>query len=164
MQKWLLILFLFCFQSVFAQRGILYIKKHGYKKVRAYAEGESISLRTRNGMHIEGYIALIRNDSVFIDGAGFGQNEISQIIIRKNDWQGLGRQTLITTAASTAIVGVLYASGKNKEDPDIIPKMAIIGYTPIIFRLFGFLRRTHYTIGKKFSVQTLDLHFTGKPI
>jgi len=83
------------------------------KKVRAYAEGESISLRTRNGMHIEGYIALIRNDSVFIDGSGYGQNEIAQIIIRKNDWKGLGRQTLITTAASTAIVGVLYASGEK---------------------------------------------------
>jgi hypothetical protein len=164
MQKWLLIFFLLCFQSAFAQRGILYIKKHGYKKVRSYAEGESISLRVKDGTHIEGYIDLIRNDSVFINGSGYHQNEIIEIIIRKNDWKGLGKQTLITTAAATAIVGVLYASGKNKEDPAIIPKMAIIGYTPIIYRLFGFLRRTHYRIGKKFSVQTLDLHFTGKPI
>ncbi len=164
MQKWLLIFFLICFQSAFAQRGILYIKKHGYKKVRSYAEGDPISLRIKDGTHVEGYIALIRNDSIFINGSGYHQNEIAEIIIRKNNWKGLGKQTLITTASAAAVTGVLYATGKNKEDPFIVEKMAIIGYAPIVYRLFGFLRRTHYRIGKKFIVQTLDLHFTGKPI
>jgi hypothetical protein len=164
MQKGLLIFFLLCFQWSLAQRGILFIKKHGYKKVRSYAEGESISFRIRDGTLVEGYISLIRNDSIFVDGAGYHQNEIAQIIIRKNNWKAVRNQVLITTASAAVLTGILYMTKKNEEDPYIIPKLAVITYTPIILRSFSFMKRKHYSMGKKFSVQALDLHFTAKPI
>ena len=149
-------------QTSFAQKGMLFVKKHGYKRVAIFVEGDLIKFRLHNKSIVEGYIALIKNDSIYVNGIGFDKDELERIIIRKNDAKGLVNQFMITTAASAAIVGVLYLGNKDEEDPEIIPKMAVIAYTPLLIRSIKFLKRKKYNLGKKFTLQTVDLHFNDK--
>ncbi|MGZ8537242.1 MAG: hypothetical protein ACXWV9_03215 [Flavisolibacter sp.] len=158
----LLLVCIFFIQTSFAQKGMLFVKKHGYKRVAVFVEGDFIKFRLKDRSIIEGYIALIKNDSIYVNGVGFDKEELERIIIRKNDAKGLLQQFMITTAASAALVGILYLGDKDKEDPDIIPKVVVISYAPFVIRGIKFLKRKKYSLGKKFKLQTVDLHFNDK--
>jgi hypothetical protein len=64
MQRLLLVLFLLFSQIVFAQRGFLYVKKKGFKKVRGFDEGSEIKFKTKDGEVIYGGIQLVKRDSI----------------------------------------------------------------------------------------------------
>jgi hypothetical protein len=162
MRIFLLLACLLFLENSHAQKGMLFVKKHGYKRVAVFVEGDFIKFRLKDNSTVEGHIALIKNDSIYVNGVGFDKDELERIIIRKNDVKGLWSQFMITTAASAALVGILYLGDKEKEDPNIIPKVAVISYTPIVWRALKFLKRKKYRLGKKFVLQTVDLHFNDK--
>ena len=158
----LLLTCFFIMQSSFAQKGMLFVKKHGYKRKAIFVEGDFIKFRLTDKSNVEGYIALIKNDSIYVNGVGFDKDEMERIIIRKNDVKGLVNQFMITTAVSAAVVGILYLGNKDQEDPNIISKMAVLAYTPLVWSGLKFLKRKKYKLGKKFTLQTVDLHFNYK--
>jgi hypothetical protein len=162
MRMALLVACILFMQTSFGQKGMLFVKKHGYKRVAVFVEGDQIKFRLRSQTIIEGYIDMIKNDSIYVNGLVFNKEELDRIIIRKNDAKGWMNQFMITTALSAGIVGILYLGDKDKEDPDIIPKMAVIAYTPLVIRGLKFLKRKKYNLGKKFILQTVDLHFNDK--
>jgi hypothetical protein len=157
MQKWLLILCLLFSQMAFAQRGLLYVKKKGIKKVRTFAEGDAIYFKTKDRQTVRGVLALVKSDSLYINGHWYRSGNISSIILREKG--GLAEPLLLTTA------GVLLSSAgmtlaKWGTFPEALGWSAGIGYGNIIIRILPKqLKRKKYKIGGKFSVQTLDLHF-----
>jgi len=68
MQKLLLILFLLFSQLLMAQRGFLYVKKKGYKKVKTFEEGSIIKFETSDGSVIYGGLELVNKDSILVSG------------------------------------------------------------------------------------------------
>jgi hypothetical protein len=60
MQKLLLVTLLFITQFAFAQKGFLYVKKKGFKKVRTFEEGSAIRFETKDGSVIYGGLALVK--------------------------------------------------------------------------------------------------------
>ncbi len=78
MQKLLLISLLFFSQTAFSQRGFLYVKKKGFKKVMAFAEGEVIKFRTKNDQLINGSVVLVKKDSIHINNTWVGISNIEQ--------------------------------------------------------------------------------------
>lgn len=157
-----LVICIFLMHTCVAQKGMLFVKKYGYKRVAVFVEGDYIKFRLKEKTVVEGFIAMIKKDSIYINGFVFNKEELDKIIIRKNDVNGFVKQFMITTALSAGIVGLLYLGDKDREDPDIIPKMAVIAYTPLAIRGFKFLKRKKYNLGKKFTLQTVDLHFDVK--
>jgi hypothetical protein len=60
MQKLLLVFLLFFSQLIFAQKGFLYIKKKGFKKVKTFGEGSAIKFETKNQQVVYGVMALVK--------------------------------------------------------------------------------------------------------
>ena len=158
----LLLICIFFIHTSFAQKGMLFVKKHGYKRIAVFVEGDFIKFRLKDKSIVEGYIALIRKDTIYVNGVGFDKEELERIIIRKNNVKSLFHQFLWATGGSAVIVGVLYLGKKNLEDRDIVQKMAVISYSPIVLNAIKFLKRKKYSLGKKFILQTVDLHFNDK--
>ena len=158
MQKLLLIFLLLCSQQlVVAQRGYLNVKKNGYKKVKSFPEGAAIEFQTKQGFAVAGYIALIKKDSLMVNTKWYHSKDITKIILRHGDnlltpflWTTLG------VALSTA--GMTLAKWGSFEES--LRASAIIGYGNLfIFSIPKLLKRNKYRIGKKFTLQTIDLHF-----
>lgn len=158
MQKLLLIFFLFFSQALFAQRGLLFVKKKGYKKVATFAEGATIKFKTKDAFIVHGIIAFVKSDSLFINGYWYKTSAISKIILREKDG-GMGTMLLLTTAG-VAISTAGMTLAKWRDFPQALSNSAALGYGNFIIRsLPKFIKRKKYNIGKKFTLQTLDLHF-----
>jgi hypothetical protein len=158
MQKLLLVLFFFCTQQLFAQRGYLYIKKKGYKKVRTYAEGSAIHFQTRDGRTAAGYIALVKKDSLLVNNSWYRAGEISKIIIRGKVDGAIGTLLWTTGGVALSTAGMTLAEWASFKKS--LGYSAAIGYGNFLIQyLPSFIKRKKYNIGKKFTVQTLDLHF-----
>jgi len=160
MQKWLLLLFLFAAYSSSAQRGMLFVKKKGFKKVASFAEGSPIIFQTKDGGISEGYISLIRNDSIYVNGLAYHKNYISRIILRKKNHQ-LKSDLLYTTAGVViCTAGMTLAKWTTPENAFV--SSAAIGYGNLLIANLWMFSRKQYLLGKRFSLQTLDLHFDTK--
>ena len=158
MQKLLLILLLFCSQQVFAQRGYLYVKKKGYKKVRSFAEGSAIHFQTKDGRKVAGYLALVKKDSLLINNKWYRANEISKVIIRGKVDGALGTFLLTTGGVALSTAGMTLAEWASFKKS--LAYSSAIGYGNFLIQyLPALIKRKKYNIGKKFTVQTLDLHF-----
>ena len=158
MRKLLLIFFLLSSQLLFAQRGFLYVKKNGFKKVRTFEEGSAIKFETKNDQVIYGRLALVKKDSVYVNGNWFATAGIKKIILQKKERHFDPKIFLLTTggiAISTA--GMTLAKWANFKDA--LAYSAGIGYGNFAIANFPSLKRRQYKTGKKFSLQTLDLHF-----
>jgi len=156
MQRILLILFLLLSQIVWAQRGFLYVKKQGFKKVRTFEEGAVINFKTKDGQRIYGFLALVKNDSIFVNGHWFDTDNISSIQLRGKS--GLMSSFLLTTAGvGLSTLGMSLAKWDTPQRAFAFS--AGIGYTNLLLRNIAAFKRKSYRIGKKFSLQTLDLHF-----
>ena len=162
MQKLLLFILLFCSQASIAQRGMVFIKRHGFKKVRGFNEGDPIKFKVTDGFTVSGYIWRVSNDSINVSGNLYHTNQIKAIIIREKSVKPLVKQAVYATMVAGAIVGLMSLTGNEEEG--MVPKAAVICYTPVLIKSFGLLKRKQYKIGKKFSIQTIDLHFTPKPL
>ena len=162
MQKLLLVILLFCSQASIAQRGMVFIKRNGFKKVRGFNEGDPIKFRVTDGFTVSGYIWRVSEDSINVSGNSYHKNQIKAVIIREKSIKPLAKQLAYATVVAGAIVGLMSLTGN--EEQDMVPKAAVICYTPVLIKSFGLLKRKQYKIGKKFSIQTIDLHFTPKPL
>lgn len=160
MQKLLLVFFLILSQTPFAQRGFLYVKKHGFKKVKTFEEGETIQFQTQDHQSIYGTLALVNKDSVNINGNWFAVSIIQKIILKNktNASPATIKIFLLTTAGvvlSTAGMTLSKWAGFKKA----LAYSAGVGYGNYLIRFFPKFKRKKYIIGKKYSLQTLDLHF-----
>jgi len=146
-----------------AQKGYLFVKKNG-RKVATYTEGQSFKIKTQRSGVIQGYISLLKNDSVFINGQRFHSKEISQVILRERkrfvveaDAKLLG---LIGAGVGLSTFGMTLNGRENF--PTAFRNSAIIGFSPLILsairKKLSFKRRS-YIMGKKFKIDILDLYF-----
>ncbi|MGZ8544099.1 MAG: hypothetical protein ACXWV0_02335 [Flavisolibacter sp.] len=157
MQKcWLLILLLLSYRAD-AQRGMLFIKKKGYKKVAEFAEGQQISFQKVNGEFVKGMIWIVRKDSILVDGNLHAVSSISRIILRPKN-NKLAKELLITTGAIVATSACMRLA-KWSEFSSAMAYNSTMGYGNILIRTIPKIKRRQYRIGKKYSIQPLDLHF-----
>ena len=157
--QWLLLFFCLLFSGVSnAQRGLLFVKKRGYKKVASYAEGQPIRFRTKDHQFIYGPIALIRNDSLRVNGAWFRSGDITQVILRPKGEGGAGAPFLLTTAGVALSTAGMTMAGWGSFS-ESLAYSSVIGYGNYLVRLLPKAKRKKYRIGRKFSLHTLDLRF-----
>jgi hypothetical protein len=159
MQKQLLVIFLLLSFSGMAQRGLVFVKKNGIKRVALFAEGAPVSFLIQDYGKMDGTITLVSHDTIFINGLGFPARSVKTIFLpRRNDH--LPTQLLYATAGvvlcTAGITAAKWASFKNA-----LAYAAGIAYLPYAIPAIKMLRRKKYRIGKKFTLQPLDLHFTG---
>lgn len=158
MQKLLLIFFLFFSQIVFAQRGYLYVKKNGFKKVKSFEEGSIIKFKTKDGEVIYGGIQLVKKDSIYVNSHWFNINRVDKIYLRERKRHFDAKTFLLTTAGvAISTAGMTLAEWASLKDA--LAYSAGIGYGNFVIANFPSLKRKKYNIGKKFTLQTLDLHF-----
>ncbi|HVG16388.1 MAG TPA: hypothetical protein VM935_15560 [Chitinophagaceae bacterium] len=146
-----------------AQKGYLFIKKNG-RKVATYIEGQVIRIKTERSGVIQGYISLLKNDTVFMNGQRFHRKEINQVIVRDKkrfvidgDAQTLA---LLTVGVGLATFGMTL--NERESFPTALKTAAVIGYSPLLIsairKKISFKRRS-YIMGKKFRIDILDLYF-----
>jgi hypothetical protein len=86
MQKQLLVAFLLLSFSGMAQRGLVFVKKKGIKRVALFAEGAPVSFLIQDYGKIDGVITLVSHDTIFINGLGFPARSVKTIFLpRRND-------------------------------------------------------------------------------
>lgn len=159
MQKLLLLFFLFFSQLIFAQRGLLYIKKRGFKKVRTFEEGSGIRIQTKTNQIDYGVLTLVKKDSVFVNGNSFAVKDIKTIFLKKKGERAFPTETFLWTTGGVILstAGMTFAKWTGFEKA--VAWSAALGYGNLLIRYFPGLKRKKYKIGGKFSLQTLDLHF-----
>jgi hypothetical protein len=158
MQKLMLIFFLFFYQFAFAQRGFLYVKKKGFKKVRSFEEGSMIKIQTKDNQVIYGGLAWVKRDSIYVNGYWFEVSDIKKIILGRKKFHFDSKTFLLTTAGvAISTAGMALAEWASFKDAFVYS--AGIGYGNFVIANFPSLKRKKYNIGKKFTLQTLDLHF-----
>lgn len=158
MQKLLLIFFLLFSQIVFAQRGFLYVKKKGFKKVRTFEEGRAIKFKTKDGEVIYGGIQFVKKDSIYVNSHWFNVKRINKIYLRDRKYH-FDVPTFLLTTAGVAISTAGMTLAEWTDFKNALNYSAGIGYGNFIITHFPSLKRKSYNIGRKFSLQTLDLHF-----
>lgn len=159
MQKLLLLFFLSLSQLVFAQRGFLYVKKKGFKKVRTFEEGSVLKFETKDNQIIYGGLALVKKDSVYVNGNWFDVRQVKKIFLREKKRKGFDTPTFLLTTAGVALSTAGMTLAKWVSFDKALSYSAGLGYGNFLITHFPNLKRKKYSIGKKFSLQTLDLHF-----
>jgi hypothetical protein len=167
MQRWLFLALVLISQTAFAQKGFLYVKKKSHR-VKSYAEGEHISFRLKDETIVAGYITLVKKDSVYVNGNPYCGADIISVLLPRKKKEGpsvSGVQLgLITAGVVLASLGMV--ASKWETYPRALYYSAAIGYGPLaiqwLFSKVSF-KRNAYPIGKKFSIQLFDLHFTTRP-
>lgn len=159
MQRLLLIMCLLFAQTLFSQRGFIYIKKNGFKKVRTFSEGQAIGFKTQNNQVVFGILALVKKDSIYVNDSFFAVPDIKMILLRAKGERSFPTETFLWTMAGVILstTGMTLAKWANFERAAAYS--AGIGYGNMLIRYFPKFKRKKYKIGKKFSLQTLDLHF-----
>lgn len=156
MQRLLLIFsILLCVQAS-AQKGFLFIKKNG-KKVRTYAEGSFIQLKTDDGI-AEGYIILLRKDSVFLNGdRKLHYSQVKSVLLPKKS-SPLNFKNFMYTTLGVAVSAFGMTASKAETFNRALISSVVLGYSPWVI---GIIRQTiprkQYRIGKKFRLQVFDL-------
>lgn len=160
MQKLLLVFALLFSQTLFAQRGFLYVKKHGFKKVKSFAEGQIIQFQTNDYQMISGTLALVKNDSVDVNGTWFAITNIQKIILKnKTTTSPATVKIFLLTTAGVILSTAGMTLAKWASFKKALTYSAAVGYGNYLISFFPKLKRKKYIIGKKYSLQTLDLHF-----
>lgn len=159
MQKLLLIFLLLFSYSAFAQKGFLYIKKKGFKKVKTFEEGSPIKFETKDNQVIYGGLAMVKKDSIYVVGYWFSTGDIKKIILRDHREHHFKSKIFLLTTAGVAISTAGMTLAKWADFKKALAYSAGVGYGNFIIANFPSLRRKQYAIGKKFKLQTFDLHF-----
>jgi hypothetical protein len=165
MNRLRLFLFLFLLLSSLvssSQQGFLFVKK-GYKKKRIYTEGDVIQLRLEDGSYRKGTITLLRNDTIFIDGNPVPRPFVTKVLLEKKPIKTPDAKTLLLIGAGSALTAVGLALGQNMPAGKAVVTGLVIGYGPILVKLFGstvvwLVKRKKFSIHKKFHLQVLDFH------
>ena len=158
MQKLLLIFLLSFPQLLFAQKGFLYVKKKGYKKVRTFEEGSILKFETRDEQIIYGRLTLVKKDSIYVNSNWFASSDIRKIYLTDEKYHFDSKTFWLTTAGvALATIGLTLANWTSFGKA--LGYSAALGYGSFLLQNFPSLRRKKYDIGKKFTLQTFDLHF-----
>ena len=147
----------------YSQQGYLFVKK-GYHKKRTYIEGDEIHVKLRDGSSIKGFITLLRNDTVFINGWGVPRSIITEILLDPNLRQPFstgGKNALLVVGVATLTTVGLVVTKQQKEEKALVTGM-IAGVAALLIKHFGtrlglFVRKK-YKIGKKYHLQVLEFH------
>jgi hypothetical protein len=149
----------------FSQQGYLFVKK-GYHKKLTYVEGDPIHVKLQDGSRVKGYITLLRNDSVFINGGGIPRPAITEILLDpdlKQPFSTGGKNALIVVGVATLTTVGLLVTKQAKEEKALVAGM-IAGVAALLIKHFGtrlgLFTRKKYKIGKKFHLQVLEFHIT----
>jgi len=156
MQFRLLLFLLFITCSANAQRGMLFIKRNGIKKVATFNEGAPIHFVTE-GRHVQGIVGMVRKDSILIYDTWFATGNISRIVLRdRTGWQ----KTFLLTTAGVALATAGMRLAKWDSFGRSLAFSSVIGYGNFAIRFLPkFMKRKSYPIGKKYRLQAIDLHF-----
>lgn len=154
----LFVFLLFFSQLLFAQKGFLYIKKKGFKKVKTFGEGSAIKFETKNHQMIYGVMTLVKKDSMFVNGQWFGTSAIAKIILKEKMF-AFPTTTFLWTTAGVAIATAGMTLAEWTSLGKALSYSAGIGYGNFLIQFFPKFKRKKYNIGKKFTLQTFDLHF-----
>jgi hypothetical protein len=157
MQKLLLVFCLLCYQLCFSQRGLLFVKKHGHK-VATFPEGAAVKFKLKDQSIVAGYISIVKSDSLNINGFWFPQSSIKEIVFAEKPNEHLAQQILLTTAF-IAFTTTAITISKQMDFKSAVISSSALGFGRLFISLLPHFKRTKYRIGKKFTVQTLDLHF-----
>src|SRR5689334_21080751 len=157
MQKPLLFIFLFFTQLVFAQRGVLYVKKHGFKKVKSFGEGSAIKLETKNQDIVYGSLIWVKKDSIDVNGHWLAVTDIKEIIFRERQ-KFFDPETFLWTTGGVVLSTAGMTLAKWTSFGNALAYSAGLGYGKYLIHYFPGFKRRKYKIGKKFSLQTFDLH------
>jgi len=149
----------------FSQQGYLFVKK-GYHKKVTYIEGDQIHVKLRDGSIVQGYISLLRNDTVFINGWGIPRAAIIEVRLDpdlKQPFSTGGKNALLVIGVATLTTVGLLVTKQAKEEKALVAGM-IAGVAALLIKHFGtrlglFVRKK-YKIGKKYHLQVLEFHMT----
>ena len=144
-----------------AQQNLFWVKKRGIKKVDTYYEGSPIRIRASFG-YLDGVITRIGTDSIFINTLPVAFADIREIILRRKRKENLGQQLLLT-GAGIALTTAGMTLAKWTDWKTALATGTAIGaanYAPRIFTLF---KRKRYRVGRKFTLQPLELRMMPRP-
>jgi hypothetical protein len=161
MQRWLLLFFILLSQCLMAQRGYLYVKKNGIKKKATFAEGSPIKLRLQDKTYVEGVITYLKADTVYINNVEYPQSEIAAIIVKQKEKDKHFGTMLLYAGAGTALSTIGMTLANWTDFKTALITSAVIGFGPLLIQKLLHLKRKQYKIGRKYSLQILDLHFGG---
>ena len=159
MSKLLLIIWLLATQDALSQRGFLIVKKRGYKKVMTIPEGSFFRFRDREGQLVQGFLALVKGDSLRVNNIWYRTGDIRRIILRTKAEGGDASMPILLTTAGVAISTGGMTLAKWASFRESLLYSSVIGYGNYVIRFLPKTKRRYYRMGNKFSVHTLDLHF-----
>ncbi|MBL7738803.1 MAG: hypothetical protein JNK14_06255 [Chitinophagaceae bacterium] len=158
-------LFLLATSVSFSQTGYLFVKK-GIKKKRIYTEGDAIQLRLQDGSLLNGYITLLRNDTLFINGRPVHKTGVKEVLLPKKAKKPFpDAKTVALIAAGSALTSVGLAINDKENRTEALIAGPVIGFGPLLLKHFGgrairAIPRKKFRIGKKFYLQVLDFHIS----
>lgn len=159
MKKLFLLFSLFTASYCYAQNDVIMLEKNG-ERVKTFAAGTDITMETIYQQWFQGTIELLRNDSIFINGAVFSYKEIAAIRLdRKHlNYQADG---VLLTAAGGGVLLLGAINGLIRHDQVSAWYSTTSYITSGALLLLGFLclhsATKTYMIGKKFTLQYLAL-------
>ena len=155
-------LLLFYFSST-AQTGYLFIKKGGKKK-QIFYEGDVIKLRLKDGRLLAGYISMLKNDSIFIQGQPVPISFVMDVLLpQKPKIPFPDAKTLALITAGSALTSLGLSLNNHQNRSEALIAGPVIGFGPLLVRHFGSraVRAAHrkkFRVGKKFHLQVLDFY------
>lgn len=163
MNRFCLLLLLFCsFQVSQAQTAYLFVKK-GAKKKKTYLEYDRIYLRLHDGTVYGGMITRLMNDTIFISGKPVPVTSVKEVLLPNNKKEPFHISTkdfLLITGGVVLVTAGLTVSNQASFNEALLAG-TVIGYGPLAVAWLGrkiSFRRKKYTIGKKFHLQVLDFY------
>jgi hypothetical protein len=142
----------------FAQKGFLYVKKKGFKKVSTFQEGSIIKFETKEQQVVYGIMTLVKKDSILVNAQWFKASSIVKIFLREKTVE-FPTTTFLWTTLGVGISTGGMTLAKWTSFRKALAYSAGIGYGNFLIQFFPKFRRKKYRIGKKFTLQTFDLHF-----
>lgn len=164
----LLLLLLLCCTAAYLQPNYLFIKK-GIHKKKTYAEGDKIHIQLKDGNEKTGIITRIINNTVYINGVEFTQEEIAAVILdgKKKKPFPVDFKTMLLIGAGAGLTALGLSLNDANEPTTALLAGFTIGYAPLLLKHFGgrilyALKRKKYKMGKKFRLQVFDIYVAPK--
>jgi len=158
MRNQMLLLLLLASSQVMAQRGMVFIKKHGHK-VATYEEGSPIIFRTTDGSLVKGNISYIHLDTLIVNNMAWPAASISAVFRPAAEDDAKNGELFLYTTAGVALATTGMTLAKWASFKTALITASVLGYGQYLIHVLPHLKRKKYPIGKKFRLQLIDLHF-----
>jgi hypothetical protein len=135
----------------FSQTGYLFVKK-GIKKKKIYIEGDAIQVKLQDGTYRNGYITLLRNDTIFINGQPVHKTFVKEVLMKRKPKKPFpDAKTLALIAAGSALTSAGLAISDKDHQGEALIAGPVIGFGPLLIKHFGG-RAIRSIPGKKFRI------------